>query len=254
MSKKLLFAIMAVVLCVGLVGGAFSYFTAKVPDTNNVLQAGTLSMQISNDGTNFYNNNSASFNLSAMVPGVPQTTNNLWLKNTGTMDIPVVYASITGLTDSQANLSKYIEVLAMNDDPSTTGTWESSTFDPTNNSDQLTIAAWFNFWTSSNYTYSQWAAAGHPYISLYDLEVVAEAQAAKPGISFFYYAPGLTTNYSVPFISVGGTSVINFKLELADNVPTSFNTSPGATSTFGINFYPASEYNTTDSVSNYLAP
>ena len=65
MSKKLLFAIMAVVLCVGLVGGAFSYFTAKVPDTNNVLQAGTLSMQISNDGVNFYNNNSASFNLSA---------------------------------------------------------------------------------------------------------------------------------------------------------------------------------------------
>jgi archaellum component FlaG (FlaF/FlaG flagellin family) len=253
MSKKLLFAIMAVVLCVGLVGGAFSYFTAKVPDTNNVLQAGTLSMQISNDGVNFYNNNSASFNLSAMVPGVPQTTNNLWLKNTGTMAIPVVYAAITGLTDSQANFSKYIEVLAMNDAPSGAG-WESSTFDPASNTDQATIAAWFNFWTSSSYTYSQWAAAGHPYISLYDLEVVAEAQAAKPGISFFYYAPGLTGKFSPPWISIGGTAIINFTFELADNIPTSFNTSPGTTSTFGINFYPASEYNTTDSVSNYLAP
>ena len=73
MSKKLLFAIMAVVLCVGLVGGAFSYFTTKVPDTNNVLTAGTLSMQISNDGTYF------------TIASRPALTSRSWLRESNTL-------------------------------------------------------------------------------------------------------------------------------------------------------------------------
>lgn len=258
MSKKLLFAIMAVVLCVGLVGGAFSYFTTKVPDTNNVLTAGTLSMQISNDGTYFYNSQSASFNIPVMAPGVKYTTNTVYLKNTGNLPATVVYASVQGLTDSQANFSKYIEVTSMGDSPSAEyGTWEYSSFDPTDTAvGQPTIAAFFSFWLTGNdntYNYAQCAAAGYSYISLYDLEVVAEAQAAKPGISFFWY-DGIAGVAHQPFVGVGQTAALNFTFELADNVPTSFNTASGTTSTFAINFYGASEYNTTDSVSNYLAP
>jgi len=55
MSKKLLFAIMAIVLCVGLVGGAFSYFTDTVTSNSNTLQAGTLDIQIANPGGTYGN-------------------------------------------------------------------------------------------------------------------------------------------------------------------------------------------------------
>ena len=55
MSKKLLFAIMAIVLCVGLVGGAFSYFTDTVTSNSNTLQAGTLNVEIANAGGTYSN-------------------------------------------------------------------------------------------------------------------------------------------------------------------------------------------------------
>lgn len=252
MNKKLLFAIIAVVLCVGMVGGAFSYFTSKVTTTNNVMNAGTLTIQISNGGA-YSNTTSDGISLTNMAPGVPYTTGNIWLKNTGTLPAYVVYAQINGLTESVTDYTKYIEVLSMGDAPSNDGgTWEYSTFDPATTEGQGTIAAFLNYWVygpSGAYTYADWVAAGHSYISLWDLQNLAELQAAKPGISFFYYDPGGAK--IVPWLDVGGVSVVNFKFELADNIPTKYN---GATSAFNINFFGASEYNTIDPVSNYLAP
>jgi hypothetical protein len=254
MSKKLLFAIMAVILCIGLVGGAFSYFTAKVTTTSNVMNAGTLALQISNDGTNFATTTSASINLTTMAPGVPVNTGTIYFKNTGTLPAQVVYAQVQGLTESVTDFTKYIEVLKMSDSPSHSyGTWEYSYFDPATDAGQATIAAFFNFWVygpSGAYTYAQWVAAGHPYISLWDLQNLAELQAAKPGISFFWY-DGINGVANQPFVGVGGQAAVNFTFQLADNIPTKYN---GATSSFNINLWGASEYNTIDPVSNYLAP
>jgi predicted ribosomally synthesized peptide with SipW-like signal peptide len=254
MSKKLLFAIMAVILCIGLVGGAFSYFTAKVTTNNNVMNAGTIALQISNDNINFTTSTSASINLTNMAPGVPVTTNNIYLKNTGTLPVTVVYAQVKGLTESSLDYTKYIEVLKMGDSPSASyGTWEYSTFDPTNIVDQATIAAFFSYWWTGNtgtYNYAQCVAAGHPYISLWDLQNLAELQAAKPGISFFWY-DGIHGVANQPFIGVGTQAAVNFTFQIADNIPTAYN---GATSSFNLNLWGASEYNTIDPVSNYLAP
>jgi hypothetical protein len=254
MSKKLLFAIMAVILCIGLVGGAFSYFTAKVTTNGNVMNAGVLALAISNDNITYTTATSASINLTTMAPGVPVTTNNIYLKNTGTLPATVVYAQIQGLAENVPNFTKYIEVLKMGDSPSASyGTWEYSTFDPATTNGQATIAAFLNYWVygpSGAYTYAQWAASGHPYISLWDLQNLAELQAAKPGISFFWY-DGINGVANQPFVGVGAQAAVNFTFQLADNIPTAFN---GAHSSFNINLWGASEYNTIDPVTNYLAP
>jgi predicted ribosomally synthesized peptide with SipW-like signal peptide len=47
--KKILFTVMAVVLCIGLVGGAFAYFSDTEESTGNTFTAGTLDLKL-NDG------------------------------------------------------------------------------------------------------------------------------------------------------------------------------------------------------------
>jgi predicted ribosomally synthesized peptide with SipW-like signal peptide len=49
--KKLLFAIMAIVLCVGLIGGAFAYFTDTQTSSGNTFTAGSTYLLMSNGGT-----------------------------------------------------------------------------------------------------------------------------------------------------------------------------------------------------------
>lgn len=44
--KKILFVLMACVLCIGLVGGAFAYFTDTESSTGNTFTAGTLDLKI----------------------------------------------------------------------------------------------------------------------------------------------------------------------------------------------------------------
>jgi spore coat-associated protein N len=44
--KKLLFTLMAVVLCLGLVGGAFAYFSDTETSTGNTFTAGTLDLTV----------------------------------------------------------------------------------------------------------------------------------------------------------------------------------------------------------------
>jgi predicted ribosomally synthesized peptide with SipW-like signal peptide len=46
--KKVLFAIMAIVLCVGLIGGAFAYFTDTQASTGNTFTSGFSKLSISN--------------------------------------------------------------------------------------------------------------------------------------------------------------------------------------------------------------
>lgn len=105
--KKILIALMSVVLCLGLVGGAFAYFTDVVDSEDNVMTAGTLSLEIRNQGGSFGAGPvTASFSGSDLAPGQTFETDWVQVKNTGSIDIPRVYvrfgdysATVSGFGD-----------------------------------------------------------------------------------------------------------------------------------------------------------
>jgi len=100
--KKLIFAVIACVLCAGMVGGAFAYFTDVETSSNNEMGAGTLNIQIGDDNEGYNDSGvSASFNSPIdLKPGQTFTTGPVYLKNTGTMAISEVYARFAGLVES----------------------------------------------------------------------------------------------------------------------------------------------------------
>jgi predicted ribosomally synthesized peptide with SipW-like signal peptide len=79
--KKLLFAIMACVLCIGLVGGAFAYFDDTETSYGNTFTAGTLDLKVDNQD----DNNVVSINLGNMKPGDDTGYYKWCLKNAGSM-------------------------------------------------------------------------------------------------------------------------------------------------------------------------
>jgi len=83
--KKILFVLMACVLCVGLVGGAFAYFSDTETSTGNTFTAGTMDLQISKDGgVNWYNDNTMTWSApTGWAPG-DTTTLIVDIKNMGT--------------------------------------------------------------------------------------------------------------------------------------------------------------------------
>ena len=86
--KKILFALMAVVLCVGLIGGAFAYFTDTQTSSNNVFAAGDVKLFLSNDGTNFYSTppgNVVIGNTTSMAPGHDSGPYTVYFKNEGSI-------------------------------------------------------------------------------------------------------------------------------------------------------------------------
>jgi predicted ribosomally synthesized peptide with SipW-like signal peptide len=96
--KKILFVLMACVLCIGLVGGAFAYFSDTETSEDNVFTAGTLDLQVDKnpDGSvkewvddsdsNFptYNNIYGAL-VDALKPGDTAHT-IVGIKNAGTID------------------------------------------------------------------------------------------------------------------------------------------------------------------------
>jgi predicted ribosomally synthesized peptide with SipW-like signal peptide len=92
--KKILFVAMACVLCLGLVGGAFAYFTDVETSTSNSMSAGTLNIHISPDNVTFGNDAVvARFSSPAgLYPGQSFETLPVYIKNVGTIDIQRIYA------------------------------------------------------------------------------------------------------------------------------------------------------------------
>jgi hypothetical protein len=237
MSKKLLFTIVAVVLCVGMIGAAFSYFTDVVPSTANKVTAGYLSMEISQNNVNYNTSDTADIVLSGLAPGQTVTSNPIWLKDTGDLNSFVVFGRVCNLVDSVTGFSKYIEVTAMNDAPSGEP-WETTSFDPTDSvSGQPNIAAFLDVWYGgaySSWTYADWAADGHPYISLYDLETVANTGGSSADTGFYEYN-GFTSD-TTPWLTTGGPAEVSFSFALPDTIPNTYNVSGGASSSFEIDF------------------
>jgi predicted ribosomally synthesized peptide with SipW-like signal peptide len=84
--KKLLFAIMAIVLCVGLIGGAFAYFTDTQASSANTFSAGNIKLAMSGDFTNWSITNTAVIGSAAnMAPGHQVGPFYAYFKNQGSI-------------------------------------------------------------------------------------------------------------------------------------------------------------------------
>jgi predicted ribosomally synthesized peptide with SipW-like signal peptide len=112
--KKLLFVLMACILSIGLIGGAFAYFTDVETSTGNTFTAGTLDMQIADVDEGFFDSPvHGSWNSPVgWAPGETYTTGIIRLQNVGSIDIPFLFTtyynySFTGTHD----LGTVIEVV-----------------------------------------------------------------------------------------------------------------------------------------------
>jgi len=87
--KKLLFVLMACMLCIGLVGGAFAWFTDTETSTDNNFTAGVLDLKMSNGTSGWQDAPPYALVLataSNMAPGVEVGPFTVMFLNDGTMD------------------------------------------------------------------------------------------------------------------------------------------------------------------------
>lgn len=100
--KKILLAIMAIVAAVGLVGGAFAYFSDTETSTGNTFTAGVLDLALSADGSSYPNPFSGTIATeSNMVPGKDYGPYDVYFKNVG---------SIKGYVDVNFTYSNFDDV------------------------------------------------------------------------------------------------------------------------------------------------
>jgi hypothetical protein len=82
--KKILFAIMVCVIAIGLIGGAFSAFTAARTSSNNIFTAGVAALRISN-GSGWVADDSVVIGSAAnMAPGQEIGPMDVYFQNNGT--------------------------------------------------------------------------------------------------------------------------------------------------------------------------
>ena len=114
--KKLLFAIMACALCLGLVGGAFAYFTDTATSETNSFTAGTLSIE---DGgiTSF------DFDVGNMAPGDVTDEQVIIIENDGSLPL-FWFGGWTISGGDILNQAIYIDYAKMEFLPSVTTPWE----------------------------------------------------------------------------------------------------------------------------------
>jgi predicted ribosomally synthesized peptide with SipW-like signal peptide len=243
--KKILFTLMACVLCLGLVGGAFAYFTDVETSTGNVMTAGTLDMQIG-DNNEAYSNTpvSATFNSPAgLAPGDSFTTNPVYLKNVGTMDISEVYARFAGLSESdgvntdaeqalptKTDISKYLILQSYEESGDNGATWYTETFDTTN------ANAYIAYW-NGNDSWNSGSPAGFNVdgeISLWDLWYARNYGSGDHLTSLRLFDGG---NYpAVPALPAGSEVLVRFTFKLAESTPNNYQ---GDYATFSVDFIAA---------------
>jgi predicted ribosomally synthesized peptide with SipW-like signal peptide len=215
--KKILFSLMAVMLCIGLVGGAFAYFTDVAPSTGNTMTAGTLNLLISNDGgTNYYDSVGAVITSpSGWAPGTEFTTDPIYLKNVGNIDAQYVFGTVCKPNDSVADFSNQIKVVSIDDWIPGKG-WETSTFDAD------TANTWLEFW-----------GAPHTkgYLTLADLWYYGNPGGSSVKTGFYFY--DMFSGDTEPFLGAGKIAAVRFTFELLN---TTTNAYQGASTTFELDF------------------
>ena len=137
--RKLIFSALAVILALGLMGGTFAYFQETQTSTSNTFTAGTLLMEISDDGTwdpdGWGTIVDRTWEMTNMVPGISEVTNHASIQEIGTLDgdhVEIVFsATIVPGTLLPQDMAEWLEVTAMtygstslfNDVKATTG-WD----------------------------------------------------------------------------------------------------------------------------------
>ena len=112
--KKILFALMAVVLCLGLMGGAFAYFSDIETSQANTFTAGTLDMEIADVDEGWFDGSPvhASWQSPAnWAPGETITTGVIRLHNIGSIDIKYLFTTYYNYSYTVADLGNVIEVV-----------------------------------------------------------------------------------------------------------------------------------------------
>jgi predicted ribosomally synthesized peptide with SipW-like signal peptide len=235
--KKVLFAVIACVLCAGMIGGAFAYFTDVEKSTGNTMSAGTLDLQISNDGSLFTDSGiTATFSTpTSLEPGTSFTTNAVWFKNTGSMDIYWIFARICGLTESEgintdaenalelkSDISKYI-ILQNYQESADGSTWFTEDFalDSGDNAN-----AYLAYWNSRG---ASFVLDGE--ISLYDLYIARNFGSGDKVTSLLLFDGGNLVR--VPILHTGDTAAARFTFKLAESTPNNYQ---GDSATFEVDF------------------
>ncbi len=120
--KKLTFALLATVLAIGMMGGAFAYFSDTAASNNNTFTAGTLGLEIADNSTRdpdpfpgsgpLQKTVDHTWEMLNMAPG-DQVTNFAYLRETGTLDGDHIEVFFTYVVNAGADLGPWLEITDM---------------------------------------------------------------------------------------------------------------------------------------------
>jgi predicted ribosomally synthesized peptide with SipW-like signal peptide len=190
--KKLLFAIMAIVLCVGLIGGAFAYFTDTLSSSGNNFTAGYTELLMSNGGDYTHTNALVIGSGTKMSPGGPAVgTFNVGFENGGNISGEVTgtmtYSQSIVIADQTVNFTP----------PEYTGTVSADAF-----AQKLIVASAFTDGSGSTNVAPFWAAqiadtyaGGSWAVAIANNWIVADS---TPGLYYAY----LPTVYGMQYITL----------------------------------------------------
>jgi spore coat-associated protein N len=129
--RKFLILALAVILALGVTGGVFAYFTDVETSTGNTFTAGTLDLEIRDNGTwdpdPWGNGVDMTWVMDNMVPGGSSVTNHVFLRNVGSIAGDHVEITFSNAIDEATNpvesdsnpaslprdLAKWIEIDSM---------------------------------------------------------------------------------------------------------------------------------------------
>jgi len=256
--KKLLVIIMSVGLVIGLIGGAFAYFTDVETSTGNTLQAGTLDIQIGDNNEGYGNVPvTASFlSPSGWAPGQSFVTDPVYFKNVGSIPIKYIFGTLgnmkgedgttvdpeeAGINDiySYIILEAYLEKAGNSTGTPVSGSGPDADGFYTEVFDEDNANAYLDFW-------------GRPTdgsISLLDLLYANSAgSSTKTGLWFFDGGNDPTT----PCLAVGSIAQLKFKFKLAENTPNNYQ---GDIASFSVDFTAAqTELDLDESITEPVGP
>ena len=218
--RKVLFSLMAVALCVGMIGSAFAYFTDVAPSTSNTMTAGNLDLVVSTDGGATYWNSVGAVITSpaGWAPGAQFTTDPIWLKNIGSIDAKHVFGTVCMPNDSVAGFSNKIKVVSIDDFIPGKG-WELTPFTATVAND------WLDFWDPAGFPHTQ------GYLSLSDLWYYGNPGGTSIKTGFYFY--DMFSGNTEPFLGAGKTAAVRFTFELLKSTPNAYQS---ASTTFELDF------------------
>jgi predicted ribosomally synthesized peptide with SipW-like signal peptide len=218
--KKILFSIIAVVVCVAALGSAFAYFTDVETANTNVIAAGTLDMQIWNN-TGWTNGSVSSLlnSPAGLAPGQIFITSPVYLKNVGSIPIKRVYARFSELVQTDGNhdgaasggtndIASKLILLAYHESNDGGATWYPEYFDARNTEDPNNANAYLAYWIGRGAT----SLSLDGEISLADL-IVASSYGSGDYVTALCMFDGGNVPDIEPF-GPGKTAAFKFEFQL----------------------------------------